>query len=180
MFFGFVAYLLIPIYTLLFAADSNWLTTNFSVLGNGTNQQMHFVLWSLIVGIYFFWCLHRIAARMPEYPHGIWTATLALILLLFAVTTPYLPDQLPFQATLHVAFAFLSAVFLAIALFLVVLKLCRIYPGRFQSYLWGMTAIALFCLYLFHLAGIISSALEIFFTISADLMVYRLYRRVAV
>ncbi|MDO5408471.1 MAG: hypothetical protein Q4F28_14260 [Eubacteriales bacterium] len=175
---GFVAYLLIPVCTLLFAADSNWFTTNFSVLGSETGHQIHFLLWGLAVGFYFFWCLRRIAARMPDAPRGSWTGTLALLLLLFALTTPYLPEELPFQAGLHVIFAFFAAALLAAALFLIVLKLCHTYPGRFRSYLWGMVLIALCCLYLYHLAGMISSALEIFFTISADLMVYRLYRRV--
>lgn len=178
MFLGFAAYLLIPACTFLFAADNSLLTTNFSVLGNTPGQQLPFILWGMIVGFYFFWCLRRIADRLPESPRGSWVGTLALLLLIFALTTPYLPDQLPIQASLHVIFAFFSAVFLAVSLFLIVLKLCRIYPGRFHSYLWGMGFIALVCLYLFRLAGIITSALEIFFTISADLMVYRLYQRV--
>ena len=42
----------------------------------------------------------------------------------------------------------------------------------------GLAAIVLISGFLFVLAGIVSSALEIFFTVSATLMAYRLYLRV--
>ena len=40
MLITFTAYILIPVYTLLFVAGSDWFTTNFSVLGNiaGRNE----------------------------------------------------------------------------------------------------------------------------------------------
>lgn len=49
MLITFTAYILIPVYTLLFVAGSDWFTTNFSVLGNiaaGTRPLSSGVLWS--------------------------------------------------------------------------------------------------------------------------------------
>lgn len=70
MFINFIAYGLIPVYTVLFVENSNWFTTNFSVLGNLAERRTEFVLWGLLVGIYFFWCLRRIVAHMKKQPRG--------------------------------------------------------------------------------------------------------------
>ena len=61
---AFTAYVLIPVYTFLFAINSDWFRTNFSVLGNIAGRKEAFVLWGLIVGIYFFFILRRI---IPPY-----------------------------------------------------------------------------------------------------------------
>lgn len=178
MFLGFVACILIPAYTILFVADSNWFTTNFSVLGNEIGQQEKFVLWGLIVGIYFFWCLRRIVASMPVSPWGTWLIPFDLLLLVFAITTPYLPDRFPIQAFLHFMFAFFSAIVLAIILLLIIWKLYQTDPGQFRPFLFGLGIITAVSFALLSKAGFVNSALEIFVTISGSILVYRLYRRV--
>lgn len=50
MLITFTAYILIPVYTLLFVAGSDWFTTNFSVLGNIAAETRPFVLWVLWSG----------------------------------------------------------------------------------------------------------------------------------
>lgn len=178
MLLTFIACILIPACTVWFTLGSNWLTTNFSVLGNRPGSQLPFLIWGLLIGLYFFCCLRRIAARMPAPPKCAWTIRAAFLLLLLALTTPYLPDVLPLQAMLHTMFALSAAVLLALTLLLTLLKLETFYPGRFRIYLWGMTGIAAGCLWLFLVSGIVCSAMEIFVTLCSDLMVYRLYRRV--
>ncbi len=178
MFLGFTAYILIPLYTVWFVQGSNWFTTNFSVIGNLIGRQEEFVLWGLMVGIYFFWCLRRIVRRMPEKPRCAWLIQMSLVLLTFAITTPYLPEELPFKAFLHIVFAFMAAVCLMICLYLIVWKLYQREKGAYRLYLAGLTGITLFSAFLLLLAGIVSSALEIFFTFSTVVMVYRLYRRI--
>ncbi len=175
MFLWFTAYILIPAYTILFVQDSNWLTTNFSVIGSRIGREEEFVLWGLIVGIYFFCSLRLIVAHMPVMPGFTWLIPLALILLTCAVTTPYLPERLPLKSRLHIAFAFLSAVCLFFCLGRIVWVLYQNDHEKYRLYLIGLAGILSFSLVLFLLAGIISSALEIFFTIALALMVRRLY-----
>ena len=179
---AFTAYVLIPVYTFLFAINSYWFRTNFSVLGNIAGRKEAFVLWGLIVGIYFFFILRRIIRHMPRKPTASWLVYLALVLLDFAVTTPYLPEQMPLKASLHIVFAFLAAACLTICLFFIVLRLYQTAEPKnktiYRLYLAGLAAIVLISGFLFVLAGIVSSALEIFFTVSATLMAYRLYLRV--
>lgn len=104
------------------------------------------------------------------------------MLLDFAVTTPYLPEQMPLKASLHIVFAFLAAACLTVCLFLIVLRLYQTAEAEnkavYRLYLAGLAVIVLISAFLFVLAGIVSSALEIFFTVSATLMAYRLYLRV--
>ena len=178
MFLGFVAYILIPAYTILFVADSNWFTTNFSVLGNEIGQQEKFVLWGLIVGIYFFWCLRRIVANIPASRWSTWLIPFDLLLLVFAITTPYLPDRFPVQAFLHFVFAFFSAIVLAIILFLIIWKLYQKDPMQFRPFLRGLGIITIISFALLYKAGFVNSALEIFVTVSGSILVYRLYCRV--
>lgn len=176
MFLWFVTYILIPGYTILFVKGNNWLTTNFSVIGNQIGKREAFVLWGLLVGIYFFWSLQKIVAKMPAKPCGIWLIPLALALLSCAVITPYLPDILPLKSLLHILFAFLASVCLMASLWLIVWKLYRYNKEKYRLYLAGIAGIGIFSLFLLSLAGIISSALEIFFTIASVLIVRRLYQ----
>lgn len=175
------AYIIIPGFTILFAQDSNWFTSNFSVIGSQIGRQKEFILWGLIVGAYFFWYLHRILASFtaPNGPKskGIWILLLALALLTFAVTTPYLPQQLPLASFLHVIFAFCSAVCLILSIFLTVWSLYRKDKKRYRPFLISLAGIVLFSIALLWLCGIVSSALEIFFTISSAVLVQRLYEK---
>lgn len=171
------AYLLIPGFTILFVRGSNWFTTNFSVLGNDMGRENAFVFWGLLVGIYFFVILQMISSYLVPPLKTTCFIPLALLLLVCAITTPYLPEQLPLKATLHVVFAFLSAVCLAVFLILLLCDLSRRIPEAIRLYQAGLIMILLISVFLLLAAGIVSSALEIFFTISVTIFCRRLEKR---
>ncbi len=175
MFLWFMTYMIIPAYTFWFVQGSNWFTTNFSVIGNIIGREEEFVLWGLIVGLYFFWCLWQIIARMPDPPAGTWLLPLSILLLSCAVITPYLPEQFPLKSFLHIVFAFLAASSLVVCLFLIIGKLYKHNEKKYRPYLIGLIAITLFSAFLLWTIGIISSILEIFFTIALVMIVRRLY-----
>lgn len=178
MLLNFIAYLLIPAYTIWFVQGSNWLTTNFSVLGSTVDGQNKFVLWGIIVGLYFFWCLHVITNRMPKKPRGTFFMPFAMLLLTIAITTPYLPKELPLGSFLHVIFAFLAADCLILYLYLMIWQLYRLEPKIYRYYLVILIWITLFSAFLLVVAGIVSSALEIFFTITTVILVRLLFSQV--
>lgn len=178
MFLSFIAYILIPIYTLLFVEGTNWFTTNFSVVGNMMDRSEAFILWGLIVGIYFYYCLRSIVSRMTPKPKGRFLIPASLVLLTFALTTPYLPDQFPFKSFLHIIFAFMAAVCLLLCLYLIVWQLYRTDRTTYRPYLISLIIITLFSSYLFILAGIVSSALEIFFSVSSVVLVRQLLKQI--
>lgn len=171
------AYLVIPCITVQFVRGSNWFTTNFSVLGNGPQRQNDFAFWGLLVGVYFFTILEIIAGYLARPRRETFFIPLSLILLTCAITTPYLPDILPLKSFLHVVFAFLSAVCLAAFLGILVWKLFRTEPVQFGLYQAGLILIFMGSGLLLAVAGIISSALEIFFTISMSVFCRRLERK---
>lgn len=173
---AFIALILIPLCTLLFAGNENWFTTNFSVLGNAIGRQGNLVTWGVLVGGYFYWALYQILLLVPSAPRWSWMISFDLILLFLAVTTPYLPDQFPFQASLHFLFAFFSAVILVLILILLCISLYQTDKRKFRSFLWELTGIILISLYLLIRAGFVTSALEIFFTISCSFFLFRLLR----
>lgn len=199
MLLNLVTYLVIPIITIALVHGHNWFSTNFSVIGNRVGRQELFVLWGLLVGIYFFWCLRTLTAmavqqnpalrqnhRTHQKHFHVTLLTLckglvpaALVLLTCAITTPYLPELFPFQAFLHIVFAFLSAVCLVLALILLVWQLVRLNPLCYRRFLLGIISIIVISAVLFFAAGIISSALEIFFTLSTSVLVNRLHRLVS-
>lgn len=178
MFLNFIAYFLIPVYTIWFVEGTNWFDTNFSVLGNMIGRSEEFVLWGLIVGIYFFFCLRSIVAHMPSKPRGNFLILTSLILLIFALTTPYLPEQLPLKSFLHIVFAFISSVCLMLCLYLIVWQLYQTNKVLYRPYLIALIIITLFSAFLLALVGIISSALEIFFTITSTILVRQLLKQV--
>lgn len=181
MLLNLFTYLIIPVFTLDFVKGYNWFTTNFSVIGSQWNRQSEFVLWGIFVGGYYFLCLRAIIGKMPSLQQKrlLWLPTFALMFLVCAITTPYLPEITPFKAVLHVAFALIASAFLLLSLFLVILHLYHIEPETYTGFLFALTLLTIFCAILFLSAGIISSALEIFFTLSSAILVNHLYRAVS-
>lgn len=163
---------LIPAYTLLFAGSRAWFSTNFSVIAvTGPDHYRGFLYWGVLAGGYFFLMLMKLASIL---------LTLAACLsLCYALAIPYLPEQFPRYADLHVILAALACVLLMLALLVALLALYRRQPDRYVPLLRAWFIIVGICGVLFLIPQMVSSALEVFFTISAALLVRKawLYRR---
>jgi len=174
----FWAYFLIPVYTVLFTRGYNWFTTNFSVIGNFFDRKKSFLLWGVLVGGYFYVIHRKIRSRVVLHPICAGLIPAALVLLFCAITTPYLPEELPFKSVLHIVFAFLSTVLVLLYLLWIIGDRYRIYPGIYRRFLYGWGAIVGVSALLLAVAGIISSALEIYVTLTSVAMAERLACRV--
>lgn len=172
------AYLIIPVYTLLFAWKTDWFSMNFSVLGNLSSRKNLFLLWGIIVGIYFYYVLENIIKRLPRNKKEKTVSKTALFFLSLAVLTPYLPDAHPFPAVLHVVFSFLTSVFLIICLYMVIWKLYCMNQAVYRNFFICLNGITALSFLLFHLAGIVSTALEVFFVLSCTFLLQKLYLKV--
>lgn len=170
---------LIPAYTLLFAGSVEWFGTNFSVIAvTGEDHYWGFVYWGVLAGGYFAVMLTKLALILPRLWQHIAVCLLTLLACLalgYALAIPYLPDDFPGFASLHVVLAAGACVLLMLALLLVLLLLYRRGPERYRPLLvrWGLIAGGSGLLFL--LAGMVSSALEVFFTITAALLTRRLW-----
>ncbi len=168
---------LIPAYTLLFAGEDQWLTTNFSVLGSTLEMWPIFALWAAVVGLYFNHYLRYVIGRLDG---GSWMyrgVALSASLLFCSVTTPYLPDIFPFRAVLHVLFGVSAALLLLAILLVLIGSVWRRDPLMATPYLLAIGGISLVSLVLLAMAGIVSSALEIFLVISNTLLVRKMVRQ---
>ena len=170
---------LIPAYTLLFAGSVEWFGTNFSVIAvTGEDHYWGFVYWGVLAGGYFAVMLTKLALILPRLWQRIAVCLLTLLACLalgYALAIPYLPDDFPGFASLHVVLAAGACVLLMLALLLVLLLLYRRGPERYRPLLvrWGLIAGGSGLLFL--LTGMVSSALEVFFTITAALLTRRLW-----
>lgn len=180
MILNLTAYIIIPMYTLLFVKGTNWFTSNLSVIGSGPSRQTAFFLLGVIIGLYYHTILERLLRFLPRRRLEHYLLHLALLLLVLAVTTPYLPDSFPLEAFLHVAFAFVSSLLLLLCLYLTIWRLASLSEAArqllrpYRAALIGITAISALLLLI---AGIISTALELFFVVSTTLMVQQLYNQ---
>lgn len=173
----FLACFLIPAYTLLFAGSVQWFGTNFSVIAvTGPDHYRGFVYWGILAGSYFFVMLSRLALVLPRRRERAAVRLLtvcAVLSLAYAVAIPYLPAYFPKYAALHVLLAAGACVLLMLALLIVLLALRRTDPDRWRRPLRGWSLIVAGSALLFLIPRMVSTALEVFFTISAALLVRR-------
>ena len=175
----FFACFLIPAYTLLFAGSVQWFGTNFSVLAvTGPDHYRGFVYWGILAGSYFFVMLSRLAFTLPRRRERVTVRILtvcAVLSLAYAVAIPYLPAYFPKYAALHVALAAGACVLLMLALLVILLALRRTGPARWRRPLraWGMIVAGSGVLFLIPM--MVSTALEVFFTVSAALLIRKIW-----
>lgn len=180
MIYSLFAYFIIPAYTVLFVKGYGWFTTNFSVIGNYIHRKDAFVLWGLMVGCYFYLSLRSIVGKMEQKPRGTSLIPASLVLLFCAITTPYLPEELPLKSFLHIIFAFVAAVLLLVCLFNIIWLQYQLLPARYGSCLYAWAGIVAGSAFLLILVGIVSSALEIYFTVTTVILTRRLQKLLSV
>lgn len=173
------AYLIIPAYTILFAWDTNWFTTNFSVIGTMDHKNNAFLIWGIMIECYFFFTMNRILKWIPSGKKEAGLVIMSELLLALAVFIPYLPEQLPVVSFLHVIFAFFASVLLLFSLYLILWKLTQIDSAIYRPYLNLLILSTAVSGVILMAAGIVSSALEIYFTISLVVLVRRLDKRLS-
>ena len=174
-----VACFLIPAYTLLFAGSVEWFGTNFSVIAvTGPDHYRGFIYWGLLAGAYFFVMVNRLAVTLPApWPRlGVSGLTcLACLSLCYALAIPYLPAYFPRYSALHVGLAAGACALVMLALLLALLTLHRQQPRQYRRLLAAWWLIMAGCAVLFLIPRMVSTALEVFFTISATLLTRKLW-----
>lgn len=170
---------LLPAYTLLFAGSITWFGTNFSVIAvTGEDHYRGFFLWGLLAGAVFLVLLVRIIHSLP----GKWgklplygTTWMAVSSLIYTLLIPYLPKTFPAYADLHVALAMAACVWLMLTALIILVWRCKLDWSRWRGCLLGWGLIVAGSGLLFAMAGMVSSALEIFFTLSAALLLRKMF-----
>lgn len=137
--YGVLACVIVPLYTLLFAARGGLLSSNLSKTGNLPGNQIRFILWGVICACCFFIFanrLHELAALRSTAARAMMRT--ASVLLVLTALIPCLPEQYPLCAQLHDTTA-KSAVALSVAstlLLSIKLKHANAHAGRRAIMLW--------------------------------------------
>jgi len=157
---------LVPGLTILLASLGNWFDTNLSVLGNTGGRRGLLILWGWITGLYYYrYMLYLFQLGRYRGAAGRWLLAAAGAFIMIAVVIPYLPEQEPELAALHVVLAFFSPLLLAAALVAFLrdlsMKNRRLFRETWGA-MWGIAALALVLLLA---AGFITSFLELFLVI---------------
>ena len=100
----------------------------------------------------------------------------ALFSLIVGIPLPYLPDRFPELSKLHIVLCFTTGVWLMAALLIIILEQYRRNRDRYMHMLHRWWCIALGSGILFWASGMVSSAMEIYFVLSAALLCRRLYQ----
>ncbi len=176
---NFFSWFLVPFLTVCIAGTGDWTKTNFSVEGSRPPGQLFLILWGLTAGGHFYLLLRRTMEVMPESFSGkkpVRTARICGLLLAVSVLLPYLPEQAPFAAAVHVACAFLASAVLYLLLVFLAFRMYFTDPDRWRLRTAVLLSALPVCLALFLQAqGIISSSLEVFFTIFCCIWLNRFY-----
>ena len=169
----------LPVYTLRFAGNSPWFDSNFSVLAAvGIHAYRSFFRWGLLSAVSYLLILGGISRTLHRTWQQMLLCTLVLLgcgALVWSLIIPYLPREFPKYADLHVLLAFAACVFLMAAILAALLCCRQENPFAFRSLLLGWWAIIAVSGMLFLHAGIISTALEVFFTLSTLFLTRRLF-----
>ena len=172
---------LIPAYTLLRAGSPRCSTTTAPVMAvPGADHPRGCAPGGLLAGGYFLVMLTRLAGLLPRAGARAGTLvliTLGVLCLGYALVIPYLPQHFPRYAVLHVALAALACVLVMGALLVILLALRREDRERWRGSLFAWWGIVAGSGVLFFIPGMVSTALEVFFTISATLLTRRVYLR---
>lgn len=179
MIYDFLAYVFIPLASGWFAGATDWMTTNFSILRNSGEKEILFLTWGAILLFCFSLWFRDISRRLDHTRTALCLTRAACLILILAMLTPYLPERFPFWSRIHFYCAFLSPVLFLIGLLFLLLRYRQENPRVAKRYLWGFWIISGLSLILLWKAGMVTSALEIFFASSCSILLRRLHRRVA-
>lgn len=157
----------IPVFTILLAGADDLLYSNLSMIAYNQNRQVAFLIWGVLSAIFFDAYFISLFIKVKyRRKLGFFLLEFSVLLLIFAVLTPYLPEKFPRKARMHELFAFTSPIFLLVSMicFQTFLEhVCKVIfkRGRYELIVMTISSFAL----LFSI-GIVSSLLEIFVTLS--------------
>ena len=179
MLLNVLAYFIIPAYTVLFAGRTDWVHANFSIIRNFGARKMAFILWGMIVVYYFYISMRDIVSSLSNPRLERFLSRASLCLLVLTLLTPYKPEIFPFFSALHVWFAFSCPTALMLCILVILYRCRKRNPRIYHPYMvcfWGIVAASAA---IFFGAGMINSALEIFFVTSCSILVRRIHQRLA-
>ena len=169
----------IPIFTILLACTDGWVSSNLSVIAYSKNKEIAFIVWGFLSAWYFnayIWHLFKLVKYQGRI--GISFLQAATLSLIFAVLTPYLPEQFPQKAKYHILFAFFSPILLLVCFICFHIYLEGMNQPLFKRARYELLAMVIVSFGLLYRLGFVSSLLEIFISISVCYFLRTTHKRI--
>ena len=172
------AYGVIPLLTLLFTMGSGLTELNFTVLGNALGRRELFLVWGTVFAGFISVSLVGIIKYTIGTIFEKLTLISAVLLLISGITLPYFPEKWPNMAWLHTACCFMAAVMAVLCVTHIIIRLWKGNKAKFRRYFyWNWANIALSAVF-FSYADMVTSLLEVFFSLSLTFMVQSLRQNI--
>ena len=171
----------IPIFTILLACTDGWVSSNLSVIAYSKNKEIAFIIWGFLSAWYFnayIWHLFKLVKYQGRI--GISFLQAATLSLIFAVLTPYLPEQFPQKAKYHILFAFFSPILLLVCFICFHVYLEGIDQHMFKRARYELLSMVIVSFGLLYRFGFVSSLLEIFISVSVCCFLRTTHKRIEV
>ena len=171
----------IPIFTILLGCTDDWVSSNLSVIAYSKNKEIAFIVWGFLSAWYFnayIWHLFKLVKYQGRI--GIFFLYAATLSLIFAVLTPYLPEQFPQKAKYHILFAFFSPIFLLVCFICFHIYLEDMNHLIFKRARYELLAMVTVSIGLLYRLGFVSSLLEIFISVSVCCFLRTTHKRIEI
>ncbi len=172
---------IIPLFTIVLASTDGWVASNLSVIAYSNDKQIAFLIWGLLSAWYFnayLWYQFRRVNYNGKV--GIAFLQAATLSLIFAVATPYVPDQFPQKSTFHIIFAFFSPLLLLVSIFCYQVYLEKVSKVIFKPARLELAIMVIVSFVILMIVGFVSSLLEIFVSISVCYYLRTTHKRIEV
>ena len=133
--FGILSFLIVPALTLYLGVHGSPFEVSFSAIGNSDGLRAPFLIWTLILCAYFSSIVFAIIALTKNVRAKVMKALILISTWLLLITNliPFVPQKLPFLASIHSDVAMLSTILLAVTLVLLTSTYKNDYPRLFHK-----------------------------------------------
>ena len=172
------AYGIIPALTLFFVMGSGMTDLNFTVLGNALGRRELFLIWGAVFAGFISLSLVGIIKYTIGTVFEKLTLISAVFLLISGIILPYFPEKWPNMAWLHTACCFMAAVMADLCVTHIIIRLRKGNRAKYRRYFyWNWANIALSAVF-FTEIGMVTSLLEVFFSLSFTFMIQSLRQNI--
>ena len=169
----------IPIFTIWLACTDSWITTNLSSIAYTMNKEAAFIVWGFLSAWYFNTYIRHLFKLVKYHGRiGISFMQAATLSLVFAIITPYLPEQFPQKARFHILFAFFSPLLLLVCFICFQVYLEQINQNKFRRARYELLVMVIASFGLLYRLGFVSSLLEIFISLSVCYYLRTTHKRI--
>ncbi len=172
LFYGILALVIIPIYTILYATRADLITQNMSYIGGYMGGYRGLVIWGVVSGVFylaFTSYLFMLTKFTSKRVRRMLFAGCAMLII--TVLLPFVPEIWPRAAQMHNFFAMLAPIVMVVTMYIFVFYLAKCDRSVYKRALWMLNTMVLISAVLMFLTGS-SGLLEVVFSVGMCVLLF--------